>query len=135
MQQDVQYGQYRDRASWYPATARAAQGITGAIGRKPPTLKVPTDMEAQLNDITQTGMPWQTFAEQAVLQTLLMGRSGIPVALPAPALTPTGQLAPAVAGRPYWVGYEAREILNWRTERREGDTVLPLGGLARGGGG
>jgi Domain of unknown function (DUF4055) len=126
MQQDVQYGQYRDRASWYPATARAAQGITGAIGRKPPTLKVPTAMGPQLDDITQTGMPWQTFAEQAVLQTLLMGRYGILVDLPAPALTPTGALASAVANRPYWVGYEAREILNWRTERRQGDTVLTL---------
>jgi Domain of unknown function (DUF4055) len=48
------------------------------------------------------------------------------VDFPAPTLTPTGLLATPAAPRPYWVGYKAKEILNWRTERRQGDTVLTL---------
>jgi hypothetical protein len=126
MRLDAQYALYRDRASWYAATERAVHGLTGAIFRKEPTLEVPAAMEAHLRDVTQTGMPWQTFAEQAVLQTLLMGRYGVLVDFPAPDVTTTGRRAPPALSRPYWVGYRATEIRNWRTERRQGDTVLTL---------
>lgn len=127
MKRADQYASYLDRASWCPATERAAQGITGSIFRHEPQIAAPTALEPQLADITQTGVSLRMFAEQVVLETLLMGRYGLLVDFPGPVLTPEGQtLPPPPQSRPYWVGYQAEEILNWRTMQRGGDTILSL---------
>lgn len=123
---DSQYAIYRDRATFLAATKHCVHGITGAIFRKEPVVEAPTALEPQLEDITQTGVPLRTFAEEAVRETLLMGRFGVLVDFPQTTVTEDGFIAPAAASRPYWVAYQAEEILNWRTFQRQGDTVLSL---------
>lgn len=127
MRKADQYTAYLDRAAWIPATERAAQGITGSIFRHEPVIAAPTAMEPHLADITQTGVSLRMFSEQVVLETLLMGRYGLLVDFPGPVLTPEGQtLPPPPQSRPYWVGYQTEEIINWRTMQRGGDTILSL---------
>jgi Domain of unknown function (DUF4055) len=126
MKQEIQYAAYRDRACWVGATERAVQGITGSVFRHEPQVVTPTSLEPDLEDITQTGVPLRMFAEQVVRETLLMGRYGLLVDFPQPTPTPTGPQPPPPQSRPYWVGYQAEEIINWRTMQRNGDTILSL---------
>jgi hypothetical protein len=127
MRESGQYWTYLNGASWTPATERAAHGITGSIFRHEPHLEVPTAIEPDLADITQTGVSLRMFAEQVVLETLVMGRFGLLVDFPGPVLAQDGQLMPPPSqSRPYWVGYKTEEIINWRTTRRGGDTILSL---------
>lgn len=122
-----QYAAYLDGAGWTPATERATQGIVGSIFRHEPVIEAPAALEPQLADITQTGVSLRMFAEQVTLETLLMGRHGLLVDFPGPVLTPAGlSLAPPPQSRPYWVGYQTEEIINWRTIQRDGKTLLTL---------
>jgi Domain of unknown function (DUF4055) len=131
MRREEQYILYRDRAVWLGATERAVQGLTGAVFRRPPQVEAPTRLTPQLEDVTQTGVPLRTFAEQAVRETLLMGRFGVLVDYPAPERLPDGtEIPPPPDARPYWVAYTAEEIVNWRTMQRQGDTLLSLVVLA-----
>lgn len=126
MRKQEQYNAYRYRASWYGATERAVHGLTGSVFRHAPQLDAPAAIEPHLADVTQTGVPLPTFAEQAVRETLLMGRYGILVDFPQLLIGEDGEVAPAASMRPYWIGYQAEEIVNWRTMQRQGDTILSL---------
>jgi len=126
MKRADQYAAYVERASWIGATERAVQGITGSIFRHEPALMTPTALKPALADITQTGVPLRMFAEQVVRETLLIGRYGLLVDFPPALATPDGLLTPLPQSRPYWIGYQAEEIINWRTVQRFGDTILSL---------
>ena len=126
MKREDQYASYRDRPEWTGATERAVQGITGSVFRHEPELRTPTALEPDLADITQTGVSLRMFSEQVVRETLLMGRYGLLVDFPPSLATPEGLLPPPPQSRPYWVGYQAEEIINWRTLQRNGDTILSL---------
>ena len=127
MKTAAQYEAYKQRASWVGATERAVQGITGSVFRHEPQIVAPARLDAELADITQTGVSLRMFSEQVVRETLLMGRYGLLVDFPPMETTPSGlTLPPAPQSRPYWVGYQAEEILNWRTMQRHGDTILSL---------
>jgi hypothetical protein len=127
MHKDEQYHAYRERPAWTAATEHAVHGITGSVFRHEPQVVGPEALEPQLADVTQTGISLRMFAEQAVRETLLMGRFGILVDYPPGVVTPDGQLLPPPPqSRPYWIAYQAEEILNWRTMQRGGDTILAL---------
>jgi len=123
---DEQYDLYRDRATFGDFTAVVVNGMGGAIFRREPVVEAPEILTPQLEDVTQTGVPLRTFAEQVVRETLLMGRFGVLVDFPQAVITETGVTAPPANPRPYWIAYPCEEILNWRTMQRQGDTVLSL---------
>ena len=127
MKEPAQYATYLDGANWTPATERATQGIVGSIFRHEPVIEAPPALEPQLADITHTGVSLRMFSEQVTLETLLMGRYGLLVDFPAPVRQPDGTLEPPPPGsRPYWVGYQTEEIINWRTVQQAGKTLLTL---------
>lgn len=127
MKKAEQYDLYRSNASWTPATERAAQGITGSIFRHEPVIKHPTALDSHVADITQTSVALRMFAEHVTLETLVMGRFGLLVDFPAPTVGPDGQETPPPPdSRPYWVGYQTEEVINWRTRRVGGATILDL---------
>lgn len=121
-----QYEGYRDRAVFYGATERVVHGLTGTIFRREYAQTAPARLDTHLEDITQTGVPLRAFAEQVVRETLLMGRYGVLVDFPEPDVDEDGRFVPSPDLRPYWVGYRAEDIINWRTIRRRGDTLLSL---------
>ena len=129
MTSDAQYGAYRDRAIWLGATERAVHGIAEAISRKEIQLTdpLPDTLVQQLEDVTLTGIPLASFAEQVERETLLMGRTGLLVDFPRPMQGESGtMIAPLPNSRPYWCLYKAEEIINWRETQYQGDTVLSL---------
>ena len=124
-----QYAAYRDRASTSGAPQWVTLGITGAIFRREPQLDVPTQLDPQMRNVTRTGLPLRTFAEEVVRETLLMGRYGVLLDFPAPTVRPDGtEEPPTPDARPYWIPYATEEIVNWHPIEREGaehtDTVV-----------
>lgn len=111
------YNAYLKRALFYGATGRTVQGLTGMIFRKPPSVVVPEEMTTHLSDITLTGIPFTAFAMTVLEEILVTGRFGV-------LLDMSDQPVPDI--RPYWAGFSAEQIVNWRTVRRGGDYVLSL---------
>jgi hypothetical protein len=121
MRLDGQYAAYVGRTTTSGAPQWVTLGITGAIFRREPQLDVPTQLDAQLRNVTRTGLPLRTFAEEVVRDTLLMGRFGVLLDFPAPVIRPNGEEeAPPPGSRPYWIPYSTEEIVNWHTVEREG---------------
>jgi hypothetical protein len=127
MRLDSQYAAYRDRASVSNAPSWVVFGLTGAIFRREPQVEVPTTLEPQLRNVTRTGLPLRTFAEDLVRETLLMGRYGVLLDFPAPTVLPSGQiLSPPPGARPYWIPYATEEIVHWHSVEREGAEHLDM---------
>ena len=127
MKNEEQYAAYVERPTWVGWTERTVGGLTGAVFRREPQIALPKALEPQVADVTQTGISLRMFSERTVRETLLMGRFGIFVDFPTGLFDTDGRLlAPAKDARPYWVGYPAETILNWRTMQRDGDTILSL---------
>ena len=127
MRRDEQYAAYVERPTFFGATERTVQGMTGTVFRREPVIEAPTPMDPHIADITQTGISLRMFAEQAVRETLLMGRFGLLIDFPHGTLTPDGELIPPdLTARPYWIPYATENIINWRTIQRQGDTLLSL---------
>lgn len=114
-QDQAEYEAYKMRALWYGATARTVQGLVGAVMRKPPTIQAPAAMTADLADVTGMGVPIEVFTKQVLQEVLTTGRYGVLVDLPKDA---------AANAKPYWVGYPAESIINWRSMAIAGKTIL-----------
>lgn len=108
---------YRERGSFYGATARTCQGMVGAIFQRPPAVKVPAVVKPWLEDVTLTGVSFESFAAEAGKELLTVARYGVLVDMPA---------EEAPGARPYLCGYKAEDIVNWRTVRVAGDEVLTM---------
>lgn len=111
-----EYEAYKMRAYWFGGTARTLQGLTGAVMRKDPTTEnIPALCEPVLADVTQQGSSFAAFVKQVLHEVLKTGRYGVLVDMPNDTL---------ITARPYWVGYDAEQIVNWQTETRHGIQTL-----------
>lgn len=112
------YQQYLLRATFYNAVGRTVAGLSGGIFQKAPTL-ISKDQRVQdhSKDITLTGEPLDMFSLKVTKEHLLTGRYGILVDL---------ANLDSAEPRPYWVGYPAEDIINWRYERINGDQELVM---------
>lgn len=108
------YGEYKDRALFYNATLRTIQGLSGAIFQKAPSVK-PMAAKDHIADITLAGEPFEMFALFSTKENLTTGKIGILVDMSDQGVTDA---------RPYWVGYESENVINWRYERIGGDAQL-----------
>lgn len=113
------YAGYVLRALYYPAMTRTVQGLLGLIFGKPSSKQnVPVAYEDELKDITLSGVGIDDFTRMLGQEVLTTGRAGILVDRPTTEAAPLGSL------RPYWVTYSAEQIINWRTERINGEIKL-----------
>lgn len=113
---DSEYEDYLERATWYGATRRTIEGMTGAIMRKEPTVTTTDkDMKKFMENVTLTGRNLASFAKMVVQELWNVGRGGILCDMP-----------PADGSdiRPYWSFYRAENIINWRTRVINGVTDL-----------
>lgn len=121
----AQYEAFKQRASFYNATGRTIDGLSGMIFRKIPQVEVPASMEEWLDDVTLGGLDFQGFAECVVEDVLTVGRAGILVDFPR---VEVGGLTQAEADRmnlrPFLSMYRAESILNWRTGMIGNRTML-----------
>lgn len=113
-QSDESYASYKDRAVFFNASRRTIEGLTGLVFRRAPVIDLPTDAQKALApglDIcTLDGQSFNVFAEQVLSELITTGRFGALVDRYG-------------TGEPYFAGYRAEEITNWRVEIVNGRRV------------
>jgi len=114
-QSEREYDAYKARGSFFNATARTLQGLTGAVMRRDPIVKVPEPMEALLDNVTLTGLSFTEAVRLCVSNVINYGYYGILVDMP------VGE-----SDRPYMAPYSAFDILNFRTKKVQGEDVLTM---------
>lgn len=116
-QTDQDYAKYVARGSLFNATSRTCQGLVGAIIRKEADIEAPQKMLDALQDVTLARQSIHEVIRIAVENIISCGFFGIMVDMPesAPAGLP-----------PYMALYTCRDILNWHTERVQGEDKLVM---------
>ena len=106
------YRSYVHRALFYGAAGRTVEALTGAVFRREPTVELPKAFEAELEDVTLSGVSFQAAAQDIFSRVLGVGRHGVLVDWS------------DTNARPYWSRYDAPSITNWQTQRIGGKQVL-----------
>ncbi len=121
-QDDKEYLAYKNRASFFNASARTADGFVGLIFRRDPTFKLPDGnngvaaaLAEFVEDCDMLGTSLSAFSKKLVTEIINVGRAGTLVDWNAEA-----------EQRAYAVAYSAENIINWHTERVHGRNVLTL---------
>lgn len=110
-QSDEEYENYKVRAIFFPAARRTVEGLVGLVFRRKPVVELvgpqQEKLRGKLDICTIDGQSFDTFAETVVREQLRMGRYG--------ALVDRYS-----SGEPYFAGYRAEEITNWRVQMHNG---------------
>ena len=121
-QDDKEYLAYKNRASFFNASARTADGFVGLIFRRDPTFKLPDTstgvgdaLTEFVEDADMLGTSLTAFSKKLVAEIINVGRAGTLVDWNAEA-----------EQRAYAVAYNAEDVINWHTERVNGRNVLTL---------
>ena len=120
-QSDEEYAAYKERAAFFNATARTAEGYVGLIFRRPPLIKTPEDgglgsaLSEFVNDADMLGTPLVSYAKNVIGEVIAVGRCGTLI-----------DWESEVENRAYVSRYAAENILNWRVERINGRNITTL---------
>jgi hypothetical protein len=120
-QDDKEYLAYKNRASFFNASARTADGFVGLIFRRDPTFKLPEGngiadaLTEFVEDADMLGTSLSAFTKKLVTEIINVGRAGTLV-----------DWNEEAEQRAYAVAYSAEDIINWHTERVNGRNVLTL---------
>lgn len=130
-QNDTEYEAYKKRATFFNATGRVVDALTGMVFRKDAVLEKADSLNDVLEDMTLTGTPFRQFAENIVEQVMAVNRLGVLVDYPdarqaAAERVVTLDVAEKLGLRVYASLYRAEDIINWRTTQVGGKTVLSL---------
>ena len=120
-QDDGEYLAYVQRASFFNATGRTAEGFQGMVFRRDPVIKLPEEeqpagavMARFGEDADLFGTSLYLYAKRIAGEVLGVGRAGTLVEWH------------DVEKRPFVCFYQAEQIINWRVERMAGRNVLTL---------
>ena len=120
-QDDKEYLAYKNRASFFNASARTADGFVGLIFRRDPTFKLPEGngiadaLTEFVEDADMLGTSLSAFSKKLVTEIINVGRAGTLV-----------DWNEEAEQRAYAVAYSTEDIINWHTERVNGRNVLTL---------
>ncbi len=126
-QDDKEYLAYKNRASFFNASARTADGFVGLIFRRDPTFKLPESLRTAtsggvadaltefVEDADLLGTSLSSFSKKLVTEIINVGRAGTLI-----------DWNNEAEQRAYAVAYTAEDIINWHTERVNGRNVLSL---------
>jgi hypothetical protein len=121
-QDDKEFLAYKNRASFFNASARTADGFVGLIFRRDPTFKLPDGnngvaaaLTEFVEDADMLGTSLSAFTKKLVTEIINVGRAGTLI-----------DWNEEVEQRAYAVAYSAENIINWRTARVNGRNVLTL---------
>jgi hypothetical protein len=109
-QDDKEYLAYKNRASFFNASARMSDGFVGLIFRRDPTFKLPeqkSEVGAALTEFVEDadmlGTTLSAFTKKLVTEIINVGRAGTLV-----------DWNEEAEQRVYAVAYSAEDIINWR---------------------
>jgi hypothetical protein len=95
--------------------------------RKPPVVDIAESIKPLLDDVTMSGINFETFAVQIAMETLSVGRVGILVDYPTASTEGmTAAEAALLNLRPTMQQYKAESIINWKTAWIGNKNVLTL---------
>ncbi len=121
-QTDEEYAAYKERASFFNASARTADGFVGLIFRREPTFKLPENksgvsnaLKTFLDDADMIGTTLSSYTKNVTSEIIRVGRAATLV-----------DWENEAEQRAYAVLYTAEQIINWRTDRINGRTLLSL---------
>ena len=120
-QDDTEYRAYKNRASFFNASARTADGFVGLIFRREPTFKLPDAggiadaLNEFVEDADMLGTSLSAFSKKLVTEIINVGRAGTLI-----------DWNEEAEQRAYAVAYTAEDIINWQTDRVNGRNVLTL---------
>lgn len=124
-----EYDSRLERAVFFNATERTLHAFVGMVFRKEPRLSRdnPQPLVDLWENIDNAGTHGAVFCKEAFTSILRYGHGLIYVDMPPP-LPAGATLADERAAnrRPYWVYYEAPQIVNWRYETIDGQPRLTL---------
>lgn len=127
---DKAYSIRLKRAKFWNAYRRTLAGLVGMIFRKNPVLgkDVSPEIVSHCENIDLIGTHLDVFAKRICESAINDGHTLILVEMPKPitAENPRATLKDERASgrRPYWVHYTKDQLINWRTEQRDGVVVL-----------
>lgn len=101
------------RAIYYNFTGNTHSGFTGAVFRKPQTIKLPDTLEYMIKNADGTGAGLEQVSREVVSEVLSPGRNGLLVDL--------GKQAGSTA---YIKRYAAEKILDWAVSVRDSQAIL-----------
>ncbi len=123
------YDKRRARALFFNATWRTIEGLSGMMFRKAPVVEVSPATLPMLDDVTKSGVDFDSFARQCDTELMTVGRVGILVDYP-PAPVAAGSISVQAAERlnlrPNMAMYVAESVINWDTRWINNRTVLTL---------
>jgi hypothetical protein len=103
-QSAIEYEAYLARATFYNATSRTVSGLVGSVHRRTPVIEGLPD-SIDLTNITNDGQSFEMFMKKVTREVIAMGRYGVMID------------APPDGGDPYFVGFDAEDIVDWSTTR------------------
>jgi hypothetical protein len=113
-QSGPEYESYKHRALFFNATQRTAKALVGLIFAKPPLVEAPKSLDPVMKDITMSGVTFPDYCKAVVREQTSVSRCGTLV-----------DWSPDER-RPFISLYPAEAILNWKTTRIKGQSVLSL---------
>ncbi|WP_322884164.1 DUF4055 domain-containing protein [Sinorhizobium medicae] len=130
-QSDAEYDAYKKRATFFNATGRVKDALTGMVFRKEAKLEHQDAFKPIIQDMTLTGTPFEQFAENIVEELMDVNRVGVLVDYPNVGAVASGKVvtldvADKLGIRVYASIYKAEDIINWRTTQVGGKSVLSL---------
>ncbi len=132
-QTDEEFAAYVQRASFFNATARTADGYLGLIFRRSPFLKLPGSAEVSgrksevrattlgkaladfAHDADMLGTSLESYAKNVVKEVICLGRAGTLI-----------DWESEIENRAFATLYPAESIINWRVERVNGRNIPTL---------
>lgn len=122
----ARYEAYLKRAVFYNVTSRTLSGMTGQIFAKDPVINLPTGLEIVGENANGEGVSLIQLAKKTTDEVISLGRSGLWVDYPTTDGLSTRLDLEAGYIRPVILNYEAKSIINWRTEARGAEQILSL---------
>ena len=105
---------YQDRAVFYPITGNTRNGMIGMAFKKDPLVAVAEKLSCLKDDADGAGSSIYQLAQSSLESVLEVGRHGLYVDYN------------SGSKLPYIFQYQAEDIINWRTARINGRTMLTL---------
>lgn len=119
-QTEEEYQSMKTRASFYNATGRTIEALTGMMFRKPPITEVPSALDVYIKDVDMCGKPLEVFAQEVAEECVKVNRVGVLVDYTQNVTnTEDGRVltkaeAELLNLRPFMKIYTTESIINWR---------------------
>lgn len=113
-------------AVYYNVVAAHTEFMTGQVFMRPPSIEVPDQLKAVVDDVDGTGMSLEQLSRHLVWDLVAFSRFGLFVDYPAMDQGTTRYELDSGIVSPTLIRYRPWQVANWRTERRNGKEVLVL---------